>query len=690
MTPYANAQPPLQMAPDQVRTWWDRIDLARQRRKQEADDWQKLYQEYLPPKAEANSRVNSNIHFRDVHLKIAETWSQLPEFHLTPLEPLEGLLDPQTQQPIQAEDVVAVKRALLNKLLGPDHANLDQQITDGLFNTYATSGYAAYKICYESDIQEVPTQAPGPPQPMPGAVLNLQPVPGPMQTVMAKVPVHERWRFYHFSEAKHLLPHDWHSTDYDEAPWQGMEFVMLADACRRKYQLPPDFGANATRDDLIIESGRGREPGEGTNTLIKGVEIWARATFCDPTVVNSQLFYVIVLIEGLTDRPAEYRRSPYQDVGPTDRFPNNPPGRLTPDSMIGNPIHPIALRVAGDTAYPPSDSAFTDPLVRQENVWMGQDLKARDSNIPRFFHSDVIGTQVDKLKNADTGQGVAVPHEHMMVGVDKLIAPVPHLENAQSDTAGYQRLRRAREETLGLGSNQAGAVNDTVKSATEIATVQQNVSVRLKGEQNVLLRRVLQGVRKFDALVQRYMDTPGYVEILGQNGARRLQMYDQHLLSGRYAYDAKIDSQLSNDPNRRIKNATDFINFMAKSPWMDQGELARLAALEFGYDPGRLVKEPQPPPEPPPEKPRISFAFNGADLAIPEVRQILGLNGVQLGPPSLEAIMAHQTAQAKAQPHGGAADKADVLSKHHSDETGAMPGRTPEGAPPQNATGMIQ
>jgi hypothetical protein len=675
----------LTMSEEDFRAWQGRLELARHARKSRIDRANELLKAYLPPISTNADAINSNVHFRNTQLKLAELWAQLPDLHLTPLEPLQGLADPaDPSKPIAPEDVVAVKRALLNKLLGPDGANVDQTIQEALFSVFQTVGVGATKICYEADTQETEISVPGPPTSMPGSVLGLQQVPGAPVTQLVPVVVHERFRWYHFSEAKFLMPHDWHSTDFDAAPWLAMEFVMRLPTATRKFKLPAEFAANATRDELILESDTS-EPAGGTSDLVKGVEVWFRRSEFDPAVAHSELFACLTLIDGL-DAPAEYRASPYQTLGPD--------GRLTADSMIGNCIHPLCLRVAGDTAWVPPDSAFTDPLVRQENTWMAQTIKIRDANIPRFLHADSVTEAIEKLKDADVGQGAGVADDKLAAGIDKIIAPLPHLEPSPSDAPGHALLQRAITETLGLGANQAGNYTSTVRSATESAIVQTNVSVRLKGERNVLMRRFLSGVRKFDSLVQRYLDMPGYVEIVGQNGARRLQAYNPHVLAGRYAYDAKIDTQLANDPEKRTKNVTDFVNFMAKSAFMDQQELARLTTAEFGYDPARLVK---PPPPPAPEKPNISFRFTGEDLGIPEVRLILAGAGIKLPPiPSPQATQATMEAMAKkaagATPHGGAADKADVVSKHTSDETGAMPGRTVPGAPGAGPTqpGRVQ
>ena len=127
------------MSPETVRQWWARIELDRARRTRESHTWKRLLQAYLPPSATTSSQaLNSNIHFRDTHLKIAEVWAQMPELQLTPLQPLTGIVDPQTGQPVDASDVVSVKRAVLNKLLGRDGANVDLAILEALFDIFAT------------------------------------------------------------------------------------------------------------------------------------------------------------------------------------------------------------------------------------------------------------------------------------------------------------------------------------------------------------------------------------------------------------------------------------------------------------------------------------------------------------------------------------------------------------------------
>lgn len=696
---YVWQAPQLTMAPDEVRRWWARIDADRQARKTVIDRAKRLLLAYLPPTNSQYSTtgvddLKSNIHFRNTELKAAEVWGQFPDLILSPLLPLRGIpqldptgqpvVNPQTGQPAMASpyDLVAVKRALLNKLLDRDHANADLMVQESLFTIFQTVGVAATKICYESDVTTVPET---PPTEVPGAILGLSQPPAPQPVV-----VNERWRWYAFSAAKLGLPSDFLSTDYDEAPYLFMEFSEPdTPGARQRYQLPPDFVATGTRDKNTLNQDS--DPKSAPNAkFIEGVEVFLHAADFDPAEPNRDVFYRLVLIDGLKTRPAVYEFCPYQS--------KDAQGRLTFDSMRGNPIHPITLRVASDKSWIPPDAAFTDPLVQQEDTWARQDVQIRNANVPRFIHAASITEAIDKMKDAGTGQGVAVADEFMARGKDKLISDLPHLDRAQSDIEGRQQIQRMIAETLGIGSNQSGSVTPTKRSATENAIVQQNVSQRMQKERAKLLADVLRGVRKFDALVMRYMTAPGYVEILGQDGARRLQPFTNAHLQGSYAYSAKVDSQLSLEASSVRKEFTDFVNFFAKSGFLNMRNTVREGAVLWGLDPAEMVQDP-PPPTPPPEKPSISFAFKGPDLAIPEVRAILAANDPKLAavfsaPASPQAQLAAAAEEAKSAttstpPHAGAAPKADLVDKHVAVETGKQTGPPPL-IPQARPPGLLQ
>ena len=229
-------QQDIPMSAEETKSWWGRVELDRQTRKRQSEKWKGYLERYLPPQ-EMGTSVNSNLHFRNTEQKKALLWARLPELILTPREPLSGLIDPQTGQPADGDTIADLKRAVLAEKL--DEANADLMVNEALFDVFQTSGIGWTKICYQSDVAYPPSDAPTTPTPQPGAILQLgtPPVPAPQPVV-----VNERWRWYRFSAEKGLLPSDFHSTNFDEAPYLAMEFIEpLTEQARRGYNLPPDF-----------------------------------------------------------------------------------------------------------------------------------------------------------------------------------------------------------------------------------------------------------------------------------------------------------------------------------------------------------------------------------------------------------------------------------------------------------------
>ena len=661
--------PALDLTQDDIRAWWSRIEAARARRKVEETEWDALLAQYRPPSANS-SEINSNVHFRNVEMKRAQLFFQLPDLILQPLPLVSGQLNPQTQQPVDAYGSTAAVRELLNKLLGPDHADVLQTIDEALFDALAVSGVAFTKISYQADFAPRPVEAPGPLEP--GAILGLR---GPAIQAQVPVPVHERWRWDHFSPKKGLIPHDFRSSRYDDAPWLGMEFALPVRDAIRQGLVPEGYTPNSTRDEKVL-SAQTDQAGTDLTELVTGVEVWSYASQFRDGVVDTRAEDVMVLIDGDTDT-FKARTSPFQQYGPN--------GAVSPNSLVGHPIHVLSLRDMADEAWVKADSAFTSPLVKQQNTWRAQSIKLRDANVPRFLFDESITQAIEKLQDADAGQGAGVEAGKLAGGMERLIAALPKLERAESDIQGEQAIRRDLDETLAVGANQAGTMNAKVASATEVATMQQNVTVRMRKERARLIAWYLRGVRKFSSLVFLFADPRNLAPIIGQDGATKVLAWKA--IDGRFAFEIKPDSHLSLDAADDRKNALDYVNFTAKSPFVNQGEVQRWLATAFGLDPSKVVQTPQPGGPPPPN---VSFRFAGQDFvgpAAPIVLEIAMQAGYKISQNAMQTALsmgnALQAAQLQAQAanpqHGGMADKADVLSDHQTGKTGEMDGQHPTG-----------
>lgn len=671
--PAPDAEAEITMTAEQLAEWWGRVDRAIEARKHHEDRWEALLKAYMPPSD--GSAINSNIHFRNTEQKKGQLFFKTADFILTPLEPLKDQRQGPDGQMHTAEDVVSIKQAVLKQVLGPSGINLKRLMDEQNFDVLQVAGLSPSMISYECDLVEVEPD----PDPLTGLV-------GPP----VKVPVFEEWCWKRFSPKKLLIPHDWRSTRYDEAPWLGMQFVKPLAQAQREYDLPEDFAANASSDTHAFEATKGAaKDGSSTAPMVEGVAIWYFASHFDVKVAHRQVMRRLVLIKGLQDRPAKHTKSPYQTLGPD--------GKLTADSMIGNPIHILTLRDLADSAYVPSDSAMTDPLVKQENTWASQDIALRDANIPRFLYDGSIAEAIKKLQNAAVGEGAEVEAGKLQQGIERLIAEIPRLEKAQADVQGRAAIKQMISETLGLGANQGGSVNDKVLSATEISSANNTAGVRIEAEQNRELDYVIAGARKIDALIQRFADSPDYVSWVGADGAKRLTAWDMHLVAGRFAYEVKPDSQLRIDLAQKRQQDIQFVNLMANAPEANRSELLRTLARDFGYDPTKVVVQP---PAKTPDMAKGSISFKIEDFigpGAPVAAELAAQCGYKVSPQALQAaslfgeLYAQMQAAAQAQQaapaggapqteHGGALDGAgefEPISKHAGAITGAPSGRGP-------------
>lgn len=658
MAPVAPSVPkiddtPIPMTSDELAAWWKEVDLAIAARGQREKRWDDLLRAYLP--ADDPEAINSNTHFRNTEQKKDSIYYRDPELILTPLEPLKDVTPGPDGQQHSAEDVVFIKQAVLNKLLGRDGVDLKWLSDEVLFEILQVSGLGPTKICYEADFE----------------------------TVMGtEVPVYEEWSWRKFSSKKLLIPAHWRSTRYDDAPWIGWQGVKpLAVAIREKL-VPPDFEPNAQRDTHVFDATKTAAIEASGTDLVEFVEIFYRPALRDASVSHRQLQRRLVLVKGM-DQPAKHVRSPYQTLGPD--------AKLTADSMIGYPIHVFTLRDLSDSAYVPSDAAMTDPLVRQINTWAAQDIKLRDANIPRFLHAAKLTEALKKLASGDVGEGAEVEDSVLMQGIEKLIAQLPHIERAQSDVEGRAQLQALINQTLALGPNQGGSVNQKVLSATEISTAQATSNVRLAAEQDRFLSQILAGVRKFDSLVQRFATETDYITWVGRDGQKRMAAWNQQVIAGRFAYDAKPDSQLKIDEAQKRQMDIQVVNLMANAPEANRMEMLRDLARDFGKDPAKWVH--QPPPKQP-DQPKMQLSLKPEDFIGPQApiaAEFMRIAGTPISPQALQAAggfatlwaQMQQAAQAATQPqteHGGPLEGSggfSPVSKHTGDLTGEPPGRSP-------------
>ena len=589
---------PIKLTIGEIADWRSWIKQSEERTTRNSEEWEILLKEYLPMVSASGKpedlKVNS--HFRNVHTKMGQLFVRSPEVRLTPEGPMLDqimIMDPNTglPRPATAEDAISTKQAVINKFMGPDFIDGIRLMDECIFDITAWSGLAAVKVGYKAvsrSIQRPMQQI----DPMTGQpMLVLDPTGQPI-TETVQVPIHKEYYATRFSPKKLLLDEQLKSCRHEkQSRWIGHRFFIP------RYQAIRDFGLSdhdltaASEDDKVYKhEDAGSESFKG---MIGGVEIFYKAcqyVYNNPGAPNAdhpEAICQLILLDSMNDSTAVSRPSPDQTFDES--------GILTQDSLIGFPIKIGCIRDLADSPFPKADSAFTNSQVKHLNTHRRQSVKIRDVAIGKYLYDTgaIDDDDLARIQSGTVGDYIGVKAGLLAGGADKIITTTQQVKASPDDWRTAQTLKSDMDETLGIGNVQAGVENETVRSATEIAATSNASAGRMEKEQTRMVAFYLSIVRPIDTLIVRYMQGEDYVSIAGEDGARRLQMWNSKMINIRVAYSIKPDSQLRVDTARDRQQKMAGYNLLAKDPIVNRIPIVRDLARDFGWDVSQVVLSPE-------------------------------------------------------------------------------------------------
>ena len=358
--------------------WRGRIARALKRQKMWHPWWEEALKAYAPSVKDDptgyRNEVRTNRTFTIVERKSAELFYQKPEITVS-AAPLLEALGP------QGAVICSAQAAILNEALGTDGINSRSMARRAIFDNLLFC-LGATKMGVRVYTKDVPTETPvtdefG--QPV------VDPLTGQPQTQVDVVPVPIKTDVFweNMSPKQFLMPADWSGGDFDKAPWLGFTFSMSLQEAKRLYgeKIPADFsGGDGKAEERQFDTGDAPDK-LPSQDLVGGTEIWYRTSQFEDEAHPDHLTQ-IVLIDGIPE-PVEDRPSPYQTF--------DAQGRLSPDSLIGYPIHPLMIRTLTDSAYAPSDVMIAIPGEQELNKFRTQMVQQRDATILRYlFNTDAL------------------------------------------------------------------------------------------------------------------------------------------------------------------------------------------------------------------------------------------------------------------------------------------------------------
>ena len=655
--------------------WKTQVDLSIKARQKHEPWWEANLKAYAPgpdgtPSA-WGSEVNTNRDFVLVERKKADLFYQKPDVTLQPSPLLEAprpVMGPNGQpqmgpngQPQMTSDLpsLAAHEQIVNESLGPDGVDVLTVVHQALFDVLCTSGIGATVMGYESITTPVE---------------DIDPMTG-MPTVIP-VPVSETCFWHHISPKKLVIPHDWKSVQWDKAPYLGFRFTLpLTAANREKYQLPEDFSGSKPTDEDTFSKADGAD---GVSTFT-GTELWYRSSLFRDDIRHPEHLTHLVLVDGL-DTFALHEDCPYQTVD--DR------GRLTPDSLIGFPIHPLTVRVLTDSAYPPSDCTVIRPLVNELNKFRRQMVQYRDAQTLRWqYNTDTLPLDaLSKIVQSPIGGMIGVPAEAFQTDA---IKELPHGSMPRESFTSNDYIDQDISRTTAIDASGAGVQSSKAVTATETNIVQANANARLDFERGRVLDWFIKGVTKFSTLEQRYYPVEKAAQLVGPQAAQAWDEWRKRT-PATLAFTAMPDSALRVDQAIDRKQAQELYTYLANDPYVQKGRGKLLERLlrKYHIDPTGIVAPPDPPK---PAPPGLSFSFKGEDLVGPQapiVVEIAMQLGLKISPAAIqqsqqilatqqqmaaEAEAAEQAAKGNTM-HGGKMAPMESLDKHQADSGMGMQG----------------
>lgn len=658
----------LPLSSDQLGEWRGSVEKAQQVRKTVCRWWDANLKKYAPDPSDDPVRygaeLNTNRDFTLVERKKADLFFQRPDVTAIP-SPLmvgqEALLDTHTQ--------------ILNEKLGLDGVDAKRLVHQALFDALCPSGTGWTVMGYEATLAPVPGEL----DPMSG-----QPV---------EVPIYEEcfWRW--LSPKAGLIPSEFRSTVWDDAPWLGYDFELPLRTAKRKGWVPEDFKGSPSDPELYFDHGLSPSTIEA---VVKGTVIYYKSALYRDDIIHPQHQTLLILIEGV-DQPAEHKDSPYQTL--------DPQGRLTPDSLIGFPIHPLTLRTLTDSAYVPSNCTISRPTVNEMNTFRTQMVQFRDAAILRWMYNvDTLPPEaLSKIVRSPIGGFIGVPAEAFHG--DSAVKELPHGSYPRENFAIHDYLDNDLSRAWALDEAQQGVQSEGATTATEVQTQQANANTVLGFERGVTLDWYLRGVTKFSTLIQRYLPPERAAMIVGPEAAQAWEGWRKQVPAS-LAFTALPDSALRTDLAWERKRAMDEYTFFANDPFINRAELLKQLLPRLNYSQKVLNLQP-PEKQPEAAKATVSFKLEDFNPLTPHFAiavELAAQCGLKISPEAIQQAQAAamnqmllQQTVAQAAPangagpetaHGGKAAQMESLSKHANQETGGMQGT---GAPaPMGAGNMVQ
>jgi hypothetical protein len=484
--------------------------------------------------------------------------------------------------------------------------------------------------------------------------------PVPMETV--PVPTDHRYVVTRISPADLILPCKFTGSDFDNGPFIGHTGRLSWAEAVNAFKLTEDQKQKVLGDDRVGSTEKltqdwNQDHSAGKTEVVVFDEIFYKQYKYDKDAKSYYTLGHLVFVNGL-EKPVIDEPWRGQEFGEN--------GQLL--GALKYPVRILTLTYITDDLIPPSDSAVGRAQVNEINKSRTQMIMQRDRSLPiRWFNNDRIDPSI--------GQGLMRGTWGAMIPVqgsgENVIGEIARASMPVEDFTFDTIIKRDLSETWQVAGNQLGQ-GDDVETKAEANIIQGNFQARVGRERAKVAKFFVSIAEVLGGLLCLYEEPQSFGEGFDPAISRTL------------SYSILADSTVLIDSNQRLQRLMQFVNYTAKSGFVNIEPVLREVATLSGLDPNVVIQKPGPKP---PVEPNISLRLTGMeDMMNPLTLAFLMKSG-QAPPPELIEQAKKLIEAAVAPPAGFPPDLWDMLTKPQLDDQAAEEEvAPPEPAPP--AVGM--
>lgn len=485
-------------------------------------------------------------------------------------------------------------------------AGIDSAMEEVLPDVINAAGIGGILVSHEELFEAVDMPLQDPSIPLSG-VEGIPGIPSPPISVPRRAD--HRYSLSRVSPDDILFPVNFDGSDFEKAPWlgrsgritwaQGVQWLKLDEKDKKKI-----LGDDRRPVDRVSYDSEKERP--LSDEMVSFDELFYREHLYSTSGTKSfSLIHHLVFVNGKND--------PVIDEAWKGQKIN------LDGSIVGcfkYPIQILTLTYISGEAIPPSDSAAGRPTVNEINKSRTQMIQQRERSLPiRWFDINRIDTALQTSLMRGQWQAM-IP---VQGDGSRSIGEIARAAFPNEDFAFYKIASENLNQIWSIGPNQEGT-GEGVDTATEAGVIQSNFQTRIGRERAKVCKFLCSVGEILGGLLCQYEDPAYFGEGFDPTIGRAL------------TYSILADSTVLLDSNQKLKKLMDFVNFNAKSGWVDVEPVLREIAQLSGLDPNIVIKAPQPKP---PVEPTISLRLTGVeDLMNPLALAFLMKSG-QAPPPQL-------------------------------------------------------